>query len=239
MRTPLGPSRTWGSLHRTVSTSDALVVTRWHARPTSSSTDALSAGFRCLPLAEPPRERIDLRAVGLRFPLTRLEMRRRSPRAPSVVSRPREPRPTDRMHLVDLFGLLEHPRTVSPSLCTRLASGEATSILPASALCAPRGLATPRRPRRAMRPTDVCHPNESERVPVPRAFLADSAACAACWSRRVWAPRDTTREGSVSRRSDLASAGLAWNAFVVRRESHPAVTTKGLFDPRRSRRPCL
>jgi hypothetical protein len=48
------------------------------------------------PLREDPRERIDLRAVGLRGPLTRLEVRRRSPRMPSVVSRPREPRPTDR-----------------------------------------------------------------------------------------------------------------------------------------------
>jgi hypothetical protein len=63
------------------------------------------------------------------------------------------------MRFGDLFGPLAHPRTVSPSLCTCLASGEATSILPASALCTPRGLATPRRPRRAMRPIDVCHPN--------------------------------------------------------------------------------
>jgi hypothetical protein len=32
MRTPRGPSRTLWSLHRTVSTSDALVVTRRHTR---------------------------------------------------------------------------------------------------------------------------------------------------------------------------------------------------------------
>jgi hypothetical protein len=43
MRTPLGPSRTSWSLHRTASTSDVLVVTRRHARPASVPTDALSA----------------------------------------------------------------------------------------------------------------------------------------------------------------------------------------------------
>jgi len=43
MRTPLGPSRTSWSLHRTVSTSDALTVARRHARPASVPSDALSA----------------------------------------------------------------------------------------------------------------------------------------------------------------------------------------------------
>jgi hypothetical protein len=119
----------------------------------------------CVPCGSAPRERIDLRAVGLRFPLTRLEVRRRSPRAPSVVSRPREPRPTSQTRFGDLFGPLARLRTGSPSLCSCLASGEATNILPASALCAPRSLATSRRPRRAMRPTDVCHPNERSVYP--------------------------------------------------------------------------
>jgi hypothetical protein len=42
MRTPLEPSRISWSLHRTVSTSDALVVTRRHARPASVPSEALS-----------------------------------------------------------------------------------------------------------------------------------------------------------------------------------------------------
>jgi len=41
MRTPLDPSRISGSLHRTVSISDTLFVTRQHARPPSVATDAL------------------------------------------------------------------------------------------------------------------------------------------------------------------------------------------------------
>jgi len=42
MRTTLGPSRSSCCLHRIVSTSDILVVTRGHARSISSSTDALT-----------------------------------------------------------------------------------------------------------------------------------------------------------------------------------------------------
>jgi hypothetical protein len=41
MRTPLDPSRISWSLHRTVSISDALMVTPEHARPPSVATDAL------------------------------------------------------------------------------------------------------------------------------------------------------------------------------------------------------
>jgi hypothetical protein len=52
-------------------------------------------------------------------------------------------------------------RTGSPSLHPRLASGDATDFLLASALSySPTGLATSRWRRRAMRPTDVCHPND-------------------------------------------------------------------------------
>jgi hypothetical protein len=43
MRTPVGPSRTSGSLNRTASTSDILMVTRRHVRPASVLTDSLSA----------------------------------------------------------------------------------------------------------------------------------------------------------------------------------------------------
>jgi hypothetical protein len=50
-----------------------------------------------------------------------------------------------------------------------------------------------------MRPIDFCHPYDL-RAPVPRAFLAHSAAFAAWTSREVLAPRDMTREEDVSRR---------------------------------------
>jgi hypothetical protein len=53
MRTTLGPSRSSCCLHRIVSTSDILVVIRRHARPTSSSTDALTVtrSSRMVPLS--------------------------------------------------------------------------------------------------------------------------------------------------------------------------------------------
>jgi hypothetical protein len=61
----------------------------------------------------------------------------------------------------------------------------ATNFLLASALSAsPTGLATSRWRRRAMRPTDVCHPNEL-RAPAPRAFPAPFATCAAGTPREV------------------------------------------------------
>jgi hypothetical protein len=64
-----------------------------------------------------------------------------------------------------------HTRTVSPSVHPRPASGGATNFFLASALVPPLGLATDRQRRHAMRPTDVCHPNEL-RAPAPRAFPA-------------------------------------------------------------------
>jgi len=70
--------------------------------------------------------------------------------------------------------MTSHTRTVSPSTHPRSASGGATDFLLASALsCSPTGLATSRWRRRAMRPTDVCHPFEL-RAPAPRAFPARS-----------------------------------------------------------------
>jgi hypothetical protein len=93
MRTTLGPSRSSCCLHRIVSTSDILVVTRRHARPISSSTDALTVtrSSRMVPPAltfEPrtPYHRAGKGKMG------------GSPRMPSVVSRAREPKPTNRMH---------------------------------------------------------------------------------------------------------------------------------------------
>jgi hypothetical protein len=70
-------------------------------------------------------------------------------------------------------GAVKNPtytRTVSPSAHPRPTSGGATDFFLASALsCSPTGLATSRWRRRAMRPTDVCHPNEL-RAPAPCAF---------------------------------------------------------------------
>jgi len=56
-----------------------------------------------------------------------------------------------------------------------------TSFLPASALRIPASLSTSWRSRRAMLPTDFCHPCDT-RAPVPRAFPARSAA------RAAWRP---------------------------------------------------
>jgi hypothetical protein len=71
------------------------------------------------------------------------------------------------------FWITSRTRTVSPSVHPRPASGGATNFFLASALLPPLGLATDRQRRHAMRPTDVCHPNEL-RAPAPRAFPARS-----------------------------------------------------------------
>jgi len=66
-----------------------------------------------------------------------------------------------------------HTRTVSPSAHPRPASGGAADFFQASALSSPTDLAISWWRRRAMRPTDVCHPNEL-RAPAPRVFPARS-----------------------------------------------------------------
>jgi hypothetical protein len=75
---------------------------------------------------------IDLRAEGPCFALPVKVERAMSPRAPSVVSRPREPKPTSRTSAY-FFIVSAFPRTVSPSLgsCPRQ---RASSFLLASAL---------------------------------------------------------------------------------------------------------
>lgn len=152
MRTTLGPSRSSCCLHRTASTSDILVVTRRHARPTSSSTDALTVArsSRMVPamLTSEPRTPRHLAGEGKMGG---------SPRMPSVVSRAREPKPTNRMHALLIADV--HPRTASPSLHPCPASDGASGFLLASALLVPPpSLATRRRARREMRPIDFCHP---------------------------------------------------------------------------------
>jgi len=141
MLTPRGPSRTLWSLHRTVSTSDAPVVTRRHAR----------IGFRIRPMRCPSKTRpfglvkegVNLRARGPLLRPTGEGKPGKSPGAPSVVSRS-----CKLLHLQsareETFGSSSRARTVSPSTHPRTASGGATNFLLASALWPPTGLATSR-----------------------------------------------------------------------------------------------
>jgi hypothetical protein len=122
-----------------------------------------------------------------------------SPRMPSVVSRAREPKPTNRMHA--LLIAYVHPRTASPSLCSCPASDRASSFLLASALLfPPPSLATRRWARREMRPTDFCHPCVRLRAPAPRSFPDHSAPFGAWAPRGFWDPRGLTGGPGVSHR---------------------------------------
>jgi len=81
------------------------------------------------------------------------------------------------------------PRTDSPSLHSCPTSGGASSFLLASALpWSPRGLATSRRTRRAMRPIDFCYPYRTSVYPPPRLLPAFTTAGFPAWApHRVWA----------------------------------------------------
>jgi hypothetical protein len=78
----------------------------------------------------------------------------------------------------EIFMGILNARTVSPSVHPRPASGGAADFFLASALPSPSDLAICRCERRAMRPTDVCHPNDCvyPRLVCSRFALA---ACAA------------------------------------------------------------
>jgi len=95
MRTLRGPSRTWKSLHRTVSTSDVLVVARRHARvglrvrPMRCPGSACDLAVRCRAGVEPRSQRTLRRPAGE-------SKTGRSPRTPSVVLRACKPRPAGR-----------------------------------------------------------------------------------------------------------------------------------------------
>jgi hypothetical protein len=165
MRTPREPSRSWRSLHRVVSTSDVPVVTRRHTRVGIRPPDVLSyhhGASRCHDVELTYESRTWLRPAGK-----------------SKTGRARERLPSSR-----------EPASSSPAgraqenvwrSCTRApfrllsirapASVGATDFLQASALWSPRGLATTRCRRRAMRPIDFCHPFE-KRAPAPRVFPA-------------------------------------------------------------------
>jgi hypothetical protein len=123
MRTPLGPSRTSWSLHRTASTSDILTVTRRHARPASVLPDALSA-FHMRSLArDDVGAEIHLRVEGPRVDspvrVNRAKARERLPSYRERASRNPQAEPARTVLIVSAF-----PRTVSPSLGSCPPSGE-------------------------------------------------------------------------------------------------------------------
>jgi hypothetical protein len=106
-----------------------------------------------------------------------------SPRIPSIVLRTCKPKPTD--HARETFKGLANTRTVSPSVHSRSSSEGSVSFFLASALsCSPTDLATSRWRRRAMRPTDLCHPNDL-RAPAPRELPASHHTFAWGAPRRV------------------------------------------------------
>ena len=120
--------------------SDALVVTRRHARPASVPTDALSATrptYAGLVMTE-----IDLRAEGPCFALPvraiRAKAREHLPSYRELASRNPQAEPARTFLIVNAF-----PRTVSPSLGSCPASGGASSFLPASALTRQKALRPP------------------------------------------------------------------------------------------------
>jgi len=156
----------------------------------------------------------------------------RSPRTPSVVSRSCKLLHLQSAHEENgLFTSLA--RTVSPSVHARPASGGATNFFLASALCAPTGLATSRWRRRAMRPTDVCHPIEL-RAPAPRVFPVRSRhfrSGETPWRIRLHAA--TTRGPDVSRRPETASADRPDSATFELYCLTAWRTNVGVFFPRR------
>ena len=156
MRTRLGPSRTSSSLHRIPSISDALVVTRRHARV---GLQTARCADRRAPLAENVTE-VDLRAEGLRNARTGKGPAPGSPRAPSVVSRTRELSPMGRTR-AEPFEKNALTRTVSPSLHPSPASGSALGFLLASALAHHEILRPPgAEDARCVQPTSATRTND-------------------------------------------------------------------------------
>jgi hypothetical protein len=135
-----------------------------HARTSSVSPDALLVIAPCGAIA-----RVDLLAEGPPYTVPVRarcwKIRERLPSCPELASR------NPQAERARTYYRFAHLRTVSPSLHPCPASGGASSFLPASALPSPRDLAASRRTRRAIRPTDFCHPNDW-RAPIPRAFPA-------------------------------------------------------------------
>jgi len=129
MRTPLGPSRTSWSLHRVVSTSDVRLSPA--DTPESDSESARRAVQVRPRLAAEGRSGVDLRARG---PCVVLPVKARRAEPENAFHRIEHlqainPQAVSRR----LFGIL-HPRTVSPSVHPRPASGGAANFFLASAL---------------------------------------------------------------------------------------------------------
>jgi hypothetical protein len=153
-----------------VSTSDVPFVTCRHTRVGIRYPPDVLSGITLL--ADGDAE-LNLQAKGLLLHPAGEGKAGIGPRTPSIVSRTCK-RLTRRPCTRRLFKEPAHTRTVSPSAHSCPASGGATNFFLASALSgSPTGLATSRWRRRAMRPTDFCHPNEL-RVPAPCAFPARS-----------------------------------------------------------------
>jgi hypothetical protein len=128
--------------------------------------------------------------------------------------------------------LLHGTRIVSPSAHPRPASGGATDFFPASALSSPTGLATSRCRRRAMRPTDVCHPIEL-RAPAPRVFPVRSRHFRGGEvPRRLRLHATTTGGPDVSRRPTTASADRTANTNFELYCLTAWRTNVGVFFPR-------
>jgi len=163
MRTARGPSRTWCCLHRTMSISDTLVVALRHAR----------VGLQNRPMRWPVlpaclRRTVRTLTCEPEDPDFTPPVRARWARARECLPSSREP--TSRNPLADYTRTFYRQRVFAyrfafSPLVPRVRNSfpRLSSFLPASALpCfSSRGLATSRRARRAMRPIDFCHPNET------------------------------------------------------------------------------
>jgi hypothetical protein len=110
--------------------------------------------------------------------------------------------------------MTSHTRTGSPSAHPRPASGGATDFFLASALLPPTGLATSRWRRRAMRPTDVCHPIDL-RAPAPRTFPARSRHFRSGDAPRRLRLRAVNRGTRRFTTSETASADRSCNANPI------------------------
>jgi len=179
----------------------------------------------------------------------------KSPRTPSVVSRTCEPKPTSRP-CAHVFNESASSRTVSPSL----GSCPASAMLRASfrlAPCYPHHdlLREPRWTRRAMCPTNFCHPNDDtctrtscvpdslrgfHRVDVtllrgPRLRGARSLGLRATWSRDRVLHGTRERFGGSGRDTRCLFLPLAITSPCLGCEGESV----GVFFPRRLLRPSL
>jgi len=206
MLTPLGPSRSSWSLHRT--RLEPLMLT---LSPAGTPDRPLCRPTRCL-LSHAPRGAHEGGWPPSQGPCFGSPVKARRARAREhLPSCRRAASRGSQTGQARTFGWALFRSTVSPSLGSCSASGGASSFPPASdSLVPPRSLATLRRARRAMRSTDFCHLNDL-RAPVLGSFPAASAAftawmppsceAAACAAGGVLGSVRRTGVPSVSRHS--------------------------------------